>query len=413
MIGYRNGKLHVEEVPVERIVRRVGTPVYVYSKRAILEQVESFRAAFATQRNLICYAVKANTNGAICRLLAAAGVGADVVSGGELRRALAAGFPPDRIVFSGVGKTPEELDLALGAGVMTFNVESSEELDALERVARRRRRIAPTAIRVNPGVDPDTHEHISTGRNSHKFGVEPREARRLFRRAHASRWLLPIGIHGHIGSQIAAVAPYRKALGVLLGLVDRLAREGIPLGHVDVGGGMGIRYEREKPLDPRRLAASLLPALKNRPALRLVLEPGRFLVADAGLLATKVLYRKRSSRKRFIVVDAAMNDLIRSALYDAYHEIVPFVRTRRRRVKVDVVGPVCETADFLARDRRLPWPERGELWAVLQAGAYGFAMSSHYNSRPRPAEVLVSKNRFRVVRVRETLIDIMRHERSA
>ncbi|MBI5243934.1 MAG: diaminopimelate decarboxylase [Elusimicrobia bacterium] len=428
-IAYRRGRLFIEDVPAERIAEAVGTPTYVYSALEILCRYRAFEEAFIAREHLLCYALKANPNRAICRLLAREGAGADIVSVGELKRALGAGVPPDRIVFSGVGKTDEELGAALRAGILAVNVESSEEAQRLESMARRLGRRAPFAVRLNPDVDGGTHAHVTTGRAGTKFGVPMAEAAAIYRRARGGSRLDAVGVQCHIGSQITKTGPYRAAMKTLLAIVDAAAGMGLRLQYADIGGGMGIVYDRAIPrgsaaseamvaadkgrdLAPRRLAEVLLPALKFRPGLKLLLEPGRCLVGPAGVLLTRMLYRKEGGKKRFVVVDAAMNDLIRPALYGARHPIVP-VRPRKGALRAaDVVGPVCESADFLAKGRRLPPLEPGDALAVLQAGAYGFSMSSQYNSRPRAAEVLVEGSSFRVVRNRETFADIVRHEKA-
>jgi diaminopimelate decarboxylase len=382
----------------EKLAGRFGTPLYVYDAGAIRERFRKLKRAFASRSPLICYALKANTNGAICRLLAREGAGADIVSGGELRRALAAGFRADRIVFSGIGKTVEELELALRAGVLTINVESRAELSAIEAVARRLKRAAPISVRLNPNVDAGTHPHITTGLAYNKFGVEEKEAAGLLARAEAHPWLKAKGIQCHIGSQIGSAAPYAKAAKA----VERLAK-GRGLELVDLGGGFGV--EGDFPV------AALARLLKGVvPSARLLLEPGRYLVADAGTLLTRVLYKKATSKRRFVIVDAAMNDLMRPALYGAEHPIAAVKPRKGPREKVDVVGPVCETGDFLARQRSLPPLLPGDLLAVGQAGAYGFSMSSQYNSRPRAAEILVDGGQARLVRRRETWKDLVRHE---
>lgn len=394
---------------LEAAARRWGTPLFVYSAAAILERLEALRGAFS-RPVLVCYAMKANTNGAVCRTLSKAGAGADIVSGGELVRALKAGFPAERIVFSGVGKTEEEMSAALKAGVLAFNVESSEELDALSRVAARLKRRAPVSVRLNPDVNAKTHPHITTGRAENKFGVEGPEARALLRRADAHPWLKAVGVQCHIGSQIVDLGPYKKAAAVVAALVASLEKEGIRLAFADMGGGLGVRYKDETPLEPKAFARALEDAFKGLPELRLLVEPGRYLVADAGVLLTKVLYRKQTTKRRFVIVDGAMTDLPRPALYDAWHPVWPVNARRGKKSLADVVGPVCETGDFLARRRPLPPLERGDLLAVGKAGAYGFAMSSQYNSRPRAAEVLVEGGKARLVRKRETLADLTRAE---
>ena len=417
----------VDGVPAETIARAVGTPAYVYSAAAVRRRYRALGDAFASLSPLICYALKANPNRAVCAVLAKEGAGAEVVSGGELRRALAAGFRADQIVFSGVGKTPDELALAVRAGVLALNVESEEELSALARLARRLGRRAAVSIRVNPGVEAGGHRYLATGHGGAKFGVDPAQALMLCRRARRAPSLELRGLHCHIGSQILSPRPYAKALGVVLGLVERLAGQGVGLELLDLGGGMGVRYEdeldtgrsrhrmgpgaRKAALDCAALARTVVAALRPWPRLRLVLEPGRTLTAEAGLLLTTVLYRKRVGSSRFIVVDAAMNDLARPALYDAYHPVAPARLSDAAEAVVDVVGPVCETGDVLARARRLPWLGAGEVLAVLKTGAYGFSMSSQYNSRLRAPEVLVEGGSWRLIRKRETFEDLVRHER--
>lgn len=401
--------LRVGGVPAERLARRFGTPLYVYDADLLLGRLEAFRRAFAGRDLLVCYALKANPLGALARLLARQGAGCDVVSGGELARALAAGFPPARVVFSGVGKTRTELAQGLRRGLHAFNVESADELAALEREARRLRKRARVAVRVTPGVKAGGHAHIATGSADTKFGVEPRRALELCRASRRSRFLSLVGLQCHVGSQILSTGPYRAALGTLLGLARALDGGGPPLETLDLGGGMGIGYDGGPGLAPAALAAAVGPGLRGRPE-RLILEPGRWLVGPTGTLLTRVLRLKRTSRRRFVVVDAGMNDLLRPALYQARHRVVRAGAARGREERVDVVGPVCETADFLARGVLLARPEPGDLLAVLDAGAYGSSMGSQYNSRPRPAEALVTGRRAVLARRRETFADLVRHE---
>lgn len=391
------------------LARRYGTPLYVYDAAVVRARYRALHAAF-TRDVLVCYALKANSSRAVAGVLAKAGAGADIVSGGELVRALRAGFKPSRIVFSGVGKTDEEMAAGLRAGVKAFNVESSEELDALARVAGRLKKTAPVSIRLNPDVNARTHPHITTGRAENKFGVETNPALALYRRAALDRRLRVVGVQCHIGSQITSLAPYRAAAASVAALARRLKTEGIPLAFADLGGGLGISYKDETPLDPRDLARTLEAAFVELPELELLVEPGRYLVADAGLLLTKVLYRKQTSKRRFVIVDGAMTDLPRPALYNAWHPVQVVSPRRGKKTMADVVGPVCESGDFLARQRPLPPLERGDLLAVLKAGAYGFAMSSQYNSRPRCAEVLVDGGKAKLARRRETQADLTRGE---
>jgi diaminopimelate decarboxylase len=407
--NYRKGVLCVEDVPLSDLARRYGTPLYVYSGEKIRSQFDSFDRAFSEHPHTICYAMKANGNLGVLNLLARAGAGADIVSGGELFRALKAGVPPSRIVFSGVGKTEDEMTAALKAGILMFNVESAEEMDALARTARRFGKPAPISIRVNPNVAVDTHHHITTGKAENKFGVMIVQAEALYRRAAKDPWLRVTGVQAHIGSQLLDVRPYRETLKKLLGLVDRLEKAGIFLHVLDIGGGLGVVYKNETSPRPAQLAEQILPLLKGR-KLRLVFEPGRFLVAEAGCLLTKVLYRKEPGHKNFVIVDAAMNDLARPALYDAYHAIWPLKKSRVSGYVADVVGPICESGDCLAKARSVPRPRPGDVWAVMAAGAYGFSMSSQYNARPRAAEVLVLGRKHWVVRARETWSDLVRGE---
>ncbi len=396
-------------IDLAALARRYGTPLYVYDAAIVRDRYHALRGAF-TRPVLVCYALKANSSKAVASVLAREGAGADIVSGGELQRAMRAGFRPARIVFSGVGKTEEEMAAGLRAGVKAFNIESSEELDALARVAGRLKKRAPVSIRLNPDINARTHPHITTGRAENKFGVESAEALALYRRAASDARLRVAGIQCHIGSQITSLAPYRRAAAVVAGLAASLKRQGIALDFADLGGGLGISYKDETPLDPKALVKTLEAAFAGQPELELLVEPGRYLVADAGLLLTKVLYRKLTSKRRFVIVDGAMTDLPRPALYNAWHPVQVVAPRRGKKTMADVVGPVCESGDFLARQRPLPPLERGDLLAVLKAGAYGFAMSSQYNSRPRAAEVLVDGGKARLARRRETYADLTRGE---
>jgi len=404
------GALHCGNLSLDALARQYGTPLYVYSAGQILERLELFQQAFATRDHLVCYAVKANSNVAILRLLAEHGAGFDIVSVGELDRVLAASpRAVNRVVFSGVGKTPDEIDKALRAGILQFNVESEEELDLLSRRARKLKTPARFALRVNPDVFAETHPYISTGLREHKFGVDIRRAAAIYKRSAGDRWLEPYGISVHIGSQIRSADPFGAALERVTKLARQLDRAGIPIRAIDAGGGLGIDYHSAE-FDPaakvKEYAAALERSLSGFTG-RLLLEPGRFIVAQAGALLTRVLHLKRNGSKTFVIVDAAMNDLIRPALYQAHHEIVP-VRPRPGKARpVDVVGPVCETGDFFARDRVLKPVQCGDLLALLDAGAYGMAQSSNYNSRPRAAEVLVEKGKQRLIRRRETMIDLL------
>ncbi len=392
------------------LARRFGTPLYVYSQDDIQERLVRLRKSFRRPGTLICYALKANSSRAVCRILAQAGAGAEVVSGGELLRAGAAGFSPDKTVFSGVGKTAEEMSLGLRRGILSFHVESSEELDALEYLARRLRKPAPYCVRLNPDVQARTHPHVTTGRAENKFGVEEADALAMARRGRKSPWLRFQGLHCHIGSQIRDTGPFGRAAAAVARILRLLEAEGLEVSLIDMGGGFGISQQGEGALDLAGLARTYSRAFAAWPRARLIIEPGRYLVAEAGILLTRVLYRKKTSRRRFVVVDAAMNDLARPALYGAFHPIVALRPRPGLRQRVDVVGPICESGDFLARQRLLPPVEPGDILAVRQAGAYGFAMSSQYNSRPKPAEVLVSGRKTRLIRRRETIRDLICQE---
>ena len=406
---YRGSDLWVEGVKAADLAARLGTPLYVYSAAKIRSQFERFDRAFGAFPHTICYAMKANSNLGVLSHLARLGAGADIVSGGELFRALKAGVPPARIVFSGVGKTENEMAAALKAGILMFNIESAEEMDALERVAKRTRKAAPVSVRVNPNVVVDTHHHITTGKAENKFGVSAADAEALYHKAARSPWLRVTGIQAHIGSQLLDVRPYGETLDKLLALVDRLEKAGIFFHVLDIGGGLGVVYKNERSPDPADLAALLLPKLAGR-NLRLFFEPGRFLVAESGCLLTRVLYRKEPGHKNFVIVDAAMNDLARPALYDAHHPLWPLRKMPLGNYVADVVGPICESGDCLAKARSVPRPQPGDVWAIMAAGAYGFSMSSQYNARPRAAEILVLGKKHWVVRARESWADLIRGE---
>ncbi|HWI26239.1 MAG TPA: diaminopimelate decarboxylase [Stellaceae bacterium] len=411
-IAYRDGELAVEAVPVSRIAAAVGTPFYCYSSAAIERRYRQFAAAFADRPARICYALKANSNLAIIRLLARLGAGADVVSEGELRRALAAGVPADRIVFSGVGKSEAEMRVALEAGIRQINVESEPELSLLSAVASQLGKTAEIAIRVNPDVDARTHAKIATGKKENKFGIDLAHAPGAFRRAAQLPGLAPRGIALHIGSQLTELAPFELAYGRAVELLRQLAGEGIKLQRLDLGGGLGIRYHNERPPAVEDYAA-LVKRVTTGLDVEVDFEPGRWLVGNAGALVSRVLYVKEGASRRFLIQDAAMNDLARPALYEAWHEIVP-VRSPApgaARRPIDVVGPVCETGDSFAAQRVLPEIEAGELLAILSAGAYGAAMSSGYNTRPLVPEVLVRGDAFAVIRPRPTYEELLSQDR--
>ncbi len=407
---YRGGEFYCEGVPLRQIAETVGTPTYVYSKTSILDNFHAYDRAFASVPHGVFYAIKANGNLAVLGALAKAGAGADIASGGELYRALQAGIPARRILFAGVGKTREEMREALKAEILMFNVESAAELRLLDQVAQEIGVRAPVSLRVNPDVDPQTHKYIATGLRSAKFGIPVADALREYEAAARMTGVDVLGVQMHIGSQLTKILPIADSLVRLGVLVIELRERGIEIKMVDVGGGLGIRYRDEQPPSCEEYARALLPVLKQLD-VTVLLEPGRSIVGNAGVLLARALYGKQTPDKRFLIVDAAMNDLIRPSLYEAHHEIVPVRQTAGEPWhKVDVVGPICETGDFLAKDRDMPEVAEGDLLAVMSAGAYGFAMSSQYNARPRAAEVLVEGDRYRVVRRRETYEDLIAGE---
>lgn len=407
---YRNHKLFVEQVPVQKIIDQLGSPIYIYSHGALVHQFESYAKALKGMDHLICYSMKCNSNLAILKSFLNLGSGIDIVSQGELFRALKAGADPKKIVFSGVGKTEEEMAYALKKKILMFNVESEQELLTLNRVAKKMKCRAPIALRINPNIDPKTHPYITTGMKKSKFGIQYEDAMAAYEEAASLEAIEILGIDCHIGSQLTEVSPFVDALRKVLELLDRLQEKGIPIRYLDLGGGLGIRYEKESPPSPQKYIQALKKELRGRD-LTLIFEPGRSLMGNAGILATQVLYTKDRDNKRFLIVDAAMNDLIRPAFYDSYHEILPVHKRTRAKQVVDVVGPVCETGDFLATSRSLPRMEPGESLAVLSAGAYGFTMASNYNTRPKACEVLVKGRQFHVIRERETLKDLIKGEK--
>ena len=409
-LSAREGALWIEDLPLAEIAARFGTPTYVYSKAALEAAFGAWQQALAGRRALVCYAVKANSNLGILSVFARLGAGFDIVSGGELARVLAAGGRADKVVFSGVGKTRAEMRQALEAGIRCFNVESAAELEHLNAVAGELGKRAPIALRVNPDVDPKTHPYISTGLKGNKFGVAFADALALYRRAAALPNLRISGVACHIGSQLLDPAPMAEAAQKLRDLVDRLAAEGIVLAHIDLGGGLGIRYRDETPPAVADYLAPLLAVFEGR-SEELCFEPGRSLVGNAGLLLTRIEYLKPGETKNFAIVDAAMNDLARPALYDAWHEVVEVNPHAGAAVEYDIVGPICESGDFLARARTLAVTE-GDLLAILSAGAYGMTMSSNYNTRPRAAEVIVDGDQAHAVRQRETVAELFAAERT-
>ncbi len=408
--NYRDKELFVEDVPVKEIIKSVGTPCYIYSFSALTQSFGLYKDAFSRLNPLICFSVKANSNIAVLRAFAKLGAGFDIVSGGELFRVLKAGGEPRKIVFSGVGKTRDEMKEAITKNILFFNVESSEELETLSLVAKGLNKKARVAIRVNPDIDPKTHPYISTGLKKSKFGIEIDKALGVYKRASTLKSIDVVGIDAHIGSQIFDLKPFVESLRKLVQLAGTLKDNRIEIKYLDIGGGLGIRYEKEEnPPNPKRFAEAIYNEIKDKP-YRIILEPGRSLVGNAGILVTKVIYLKEGEKKKFVIVDAAMNDLIRPAFYDSYHEVLPVKLTNGRNEVVDIVGPVCESGDFFAKDRRISMVKRDDLLAIMSAGAYGFVMSSNYNTRPRIAEVIVKGRKYSVVRERERVRDLVRGE---
>ncbi|MBW2047212.1 MAG: diaminopimelate decarboxylase [Deltaproteobacteria bacterium] len=406
---YKEDQLFCEDVPVAEVAREVGTPLYLYSHATLRQHFLAFDRAFSGVRHLTCFSMKSNSNMAILRLFALLGGGVDIVSGGELYRALKAGVKPDRIVYSGVGKGEADLEYALSTGILMFNVESSQEIVRLNQVAKRIGRRARLSIRVNPDVDPKTHPYISTGLKENKFGIDINDALDQYRMASGLKGLDAVGVSCHIGSQLTQVEPFVDALRKLKGLIRALGDEGIRVDFLDLGGGLGITYENEAPPHPEEYARAIQAEL-GATDLTLIFEPGRVIAGNAGILVTKVLYTKATREKTFFVVDAAMNDLMRPCLYDSFHAIQPVRPRGREKVKADVVGPICESGDFLAREREVERLDPGDLIAVMSAGAYGFSMSSTYNSRPRACEVMVKEDRYYTIRKREGFEDLIRGE---
>lgn len=409
---YKAGELFCEKVPVGQVAEEVGTPLYLYSYNSLIDGYREVCHAFSKLSPLIYYSVKANANLTLCRILATEGAGADILSGGELYKALQAGFPPQKIVFAGPGKNKEEIEYALRENIFIFNVESPGELRLIEKLSRQLNQSAKISLRINPDVDPKTHRYITTGKRENKFGLDFDEAEKLYSQVKKSPLLEPVGIHFHLGSQITSLQPYLRALEKILDFLELLKEKGLNLKYVDMGGGFGISYEEGKlPLNIMDLAEKIYPLIKKTGA-KLILEPGRFLVGPAGVLITQVLYKKNRGKKRFIIVDAGMNDLIRPSLYGAYHQIKKLKEPQGAGSPevVDVVGPVCESGDFFARERPLPQITEGEYLAIMDTGAYCFSMSFTYNARPRPAEVLVKKDQWWIIRERETYKDLIKEE---
>jgi diaminopimelate decarboxylase len=407
---YRGGSLFCEDVSLTDLARDYGTPAYVYSQNAVTSRLQAYREALSGIPHRICYAVKANSNLALLQVLAREGAGFDIVSGGELFRVLAAGADVSKVVFSGVGKTREEIRFALEQGIHSFNCESEPEVDALGLIAAELGVTSSIALRVNPDVDPSTHPYISTGLKEHKFGIDIAEVERVYEQVLAYPSLVADGVSCHIGSQLLSIAPLLEAADKMLALVERLRARGFPIRHLDLGGGLGVSY---RPSDTPSSICGFIRHLRSRidaAGLEIILEPGRSIAAEAGVLLARVLFTKRNGSKTFVILDAGMNDLIRPTLYQAHHEIVPVVERPARTIIADIVGPVCETGDFFARDREIPEPQAGDLVALRTAGAYGFVLASNYNSRPRPCELLVNQGVVHVARLRETYEDLLRGE---
>jgi diaminopimelate decarboxylase len=411
---YKDNELYCESVAIADIAKAVGTPFYLYSSATLAHHFNTFDKSFGELPHLTCFAVKSCSNLAVLRLFSTLGGGADIVSGGELYRSLKAGIDPRRIIYSGVGKTEEELRYGLVSGILMFNVESEQELEKLQQVAQEQELVAHVSFRVNPDVDPKTHAYISTGLAKNKFGIPIEQAEKVYLRAKEMSHVKILGVSCHIGSQLTEISPFTEALHKVKQFVNRLETLGITTDYLDLGGGLGVRYQDEKPPHPQEYARALKEEMEGLKCT-LILEPGRVIVSNAGILISQILYTKRTQAKKFIIVDAAMNDMARPSLYDAYHDILPVTRksgqaTDETLEVADVVGPICETSDFLAKDRQLPVLVQGDLVAVMTSGAYGFTMSSNYNSRPRAAEVLVKDDQFYVIRERENYETLIRDE---
>ena len=407
---FRKNRLYCESVNIEAIARKIDTPFYLYSYKTLTDHFNKLKRAFGNINPLICYSMKANSNLAISRILVKAGAGLDIVSGGELYKASKVGCPAKRIVYASVGKTEDEIAQAIRRGILFFNVESIPELERINRISRRLRKVTQVAIRINPDVEPGTHHYITTGKLTNKFGIDFVTAGRIFAQRKRFSNLKLNGLHMHIGSQIIAGKPFLNAIMRVVHFIDVLQGSGVDLEYLNIGGGLGIIYKDEKPQTADEFARLILPLLK-RTGLKIILEPGRFIVGNAGILVTKVLYLKKSKIKAFIIVDAAMNDLIRPSLYQAHHEILPLRKiSGRSRGKFDVVGPICESGDFFAKNRNLPVSREGDYFAVMSAGAYGFSMASNYNSRPRCSEIMVKGRKFHVIRKREEYQDLVSNE---
>lgn len=407
--GYKDKKLYCEDVNIQNLALKVGTPFFVYSKKAIFDSINSYKEAFKDYDTLICYALKANSNLSLLKIFEENGLGADIVSGGELYKAKKAGFPSNKIVYAGVGKTDPEINYAISENILSFNVESFMELEVINELAKKQNKKANISIRVNPNVDPKTHPYISTGLKKSKFGIDIEYALDAYKKAAKLENLNIVGIHCHIGSQIMDVSVFGEAAEKVVNLVFKLKKEGIELQFIDLGGGLGVKYlPEDNPPTPQDLANTILPIVKQT-GLKLILEPGRSLIAQAGALITKVIFLKDKGEKHFVIVDSGMNDLVRPAIYNAYHHILT-VDEKGEEIIADIVGPICETGDFFALDRKIGAVKRGDLLAILTAGAYGSSMSSNYNVRPKAVEVLVDSSNFKIIKEKEDYKHISKYE---
>ncbi len=406
--NFQNGHLYCEDIPVKDIAEKIGTPTFIYSSATINHHLGLFEEAFQDYPHLLCYSMKANPNLSILAIIAKRGWGVDIVSGGELFRALKAGINPKKIVFAGVGKTEEEIEEAIDAGIFLINVESEEELKTINKIGKKRDKEVSIALRINPEIEPGTHHHIATGKKGTKFGLSFEQAKDTFSKLEGLKNIKMEGLHMHIGSQITSIKPYEEALNKMANFIEELKQKNIFLQWLNIGGGMGIIYKEETPPSPSEFAKRILPIVRKTEC-KLIIEPGRFIVGNSGILISKVLRVKKREDKNFIIVDAGMDNLIRVALYDAHHEILP-EEQKEGKMNADVVGPVCESGDFFAKNRQLPPFKEGDYLAIASAGAYSFSMSSNYNSRPRAAEVLVDNRRCYLVRRRESYLDLIQGE---
>ncbi|MBF0490695.1 MAG: diaminopimelate decarboxylase [Candidatus Omnitrophica bacterium] len=407
---FKNGELCCENVKVSAVAKSVGTPFYLYSYKTLTDHFLKIQKAFAKVNPIVCFAMKSNGNLAVIKSLIDLGAGIDIVSVGELKKALIAGADPKKIVFASVGKTEEEIAFAIKTGILLFNVESEPELSGINRIAKKMNKTVQAALRINPDVPAPTHEYITTGSLKKKFGIDLRTTKQIFKSQRKYPYVKVNGVHIHIGSQITEGEPFVGALKKVVAFIEELRHEGVTIEYLDIGGGLGIIYKDENPQTAQDYADKILPILEKT-GLKIIMEPGRFIIGNAGIFVTKVLYVKDNGVKKFVIVDGGMNDLIRPMLYDAYHEIVPVKKTTAAKIKVDVVGPICESGDFFAHDRLLPKVDREALLAIMSAGAYGYVMSSNYNIRGRVPEVMVKGNQFEVIRERESFKDLMRGEK--